>query len=117
MRWFVCFLAALLWVSPLYAQFDSEPSYDSGTYKYMRNTGDQKTARNIMVLKEVADYKIGDEKLAKEFDNLEKTQEYHQKIGKILSKLSNKKMRNSKNREVIEILNDAGNKLYNLLAD
>ena len=83
----------------------------------MRNTGNQKIARNIMILKEVADYKIGDEKLEKEFDNLEKTQEYHQKLGKILSKLSNKKMRNSKNSDVIEILNDAGNKLYNLLAD
>lgn len=117
MRRFMYFLAAILWISPCYAQFDSEQSYDPETYRYMRNIGNQKTARNLMILKEVADYKIGDEKLAKEFDNLEKTQEYHQKLGRILNKLSNKKLRNSKNREVIEILDDAGNKLYNLLAD
>lgn len=83
----------------------------------MLNSGDQREARNLMIVAEVASYKLGDEKLAKQFAELENNREYHKKLQKIMSQLDNKKMRNRKNKEVIRILNDAGNKLYNLLAN
>ncbi|MBR1840937.1 MAG: hypothetical protein IJ778_02275 [Alphaproteobacteria bacterium] len=84
---------------------------------YLRNTGDERKARNLLVVKEVADFKIGDEKLSKDFEMVESTDEFERKMAKIMEKLSNKKMRDSKNREVINILNEAGDKLYNLLAN
>jgi hypothetical protein len=84
---------------------------------YLRNSGDQKEARNILILKAVVDYKTGDEKLEQDFANLENNREYNKKLEKIMQQLSNKKIRNSKNKEVIQILNDAGNRIYNLLAD
>lgn len=83
----------------------------------MLNSGDQREARNLMIVAEVASYKLGDEKLVKQFATLEDNREYHKKLQKIMSQLDNKKMRNRKNKEVIRILNDAGNKLYNLLAN
>lgn len=83
----------------------------------MRNTGNQKDARNLMIVKAVADFKMGDEKLAKEFDELENNREYHEKLQKIMDKLSNKKYPNNKNKEVTKILQDAGNRIYNLLAN
>lgn len=84
---------------------------------YLRNTGDEKKARNILIVKQVADFKIGDEKLAKDFETVESNREFERKMAKIMEKLNNKKMRDSKNREVINILNEAGDKLYNLLAN
>lgn len=104
----------------------SVQAYDNGirdnpvlkvSRSYLRNTGDEKKARNILVVKQVADFKIGDEKLAKDFEMVESTKEFERKMAKIMENLSNKKMRDYKNREVINILNEAGDKLYNLLAN
>ena len=72
---------------------------------------------NPAIVKQVADFKIGDEKLAKDFETVENNREFERKMAKIMEKLNNKKMRDSKNREVINILNEAGDKLYNLLAN
>ena len=79
--------------------------------------GDQREARNIMVVHAVANYKLGDEKLAKQFEKVEDNAEFERKMQQIMENLNNNRLRNSKNREVIRILNDAGNKLYNLLAN
>ena len=84
---------------------------------YLRDSGDEKKARNILIVKQVADFKIGDEKLTKDFETVESTREFERKMEKIMENLSNRKMRDSKNREVINILNEAGDKLYNLLAN
>lgn len=83
----------------------------------LRNSGDQLIARNLMIVKTVADYKMGDEKYASDFEDLESNREYNEKINKILNNLNNKKIKNTKNRAVINILNEAGSKLYNLLAN
>lgn len=85
--------------------------------KYMRSGSDARTARNIKVVYEVASLKLGDEKLAKELAHLENNREYDEKMQKIMDNLSNEKMRNSKNQEIIRILDEAGNKIYNLLAN
>lgn len=79
--------------------------------------GDQREARNIMVVQAVADYKLGDERLAKQFEKVEDNAEFERKMQQIMENLSNNRMRNTKNREAIRILDDAGNKLYNLLAN
>lgn len=84
---------------------------------FLKNSGDQKDARNIMILREVVNFKMGDEKLEKELDELENNREYNKKLNKIMSKLSNDRMRNSKNREVMRILQEAGDKIYNLLSN
>lgn len=86
-------------------------------YNRMRDYGDQKEARNIKIVEAVAHYKLGDEKLREEMEKLEQNREYNRKMNKIMEKLSNDKRRDSKNKEVVRILQDAGNKLYNLLAD
>ena len=78
---------------------------------------DQTTARNLMIVKEVTDFKMGDEKLSKYFDNLEDNKEYNKKMDKIFAKLKNDKTRNSKNQKVIDILNEAGAKIYNLMSN
>ncbi len=78
---------------------------------------DQTTARNLMVVKEVIDFKMGDEKLSKYFENLEDNKEYNRKMDKIFAKLKNDKMRNTKNQKVIDILNEAGAKIYNLMSN
>lgn len=83
----------------------------------MKNFGDQKVARNILIVKAVSNYKSGDEKYEQDFKVLENNREYQEKLRKILDNLSNKKRSDIKNREVINILNEAGNKLYNLLAN
>ncbi len=95
---------------------DNEPNEPRLT-GYLRDYGDQKDARNIMIVAEVARYKLGDEKLAPEFAKLEYNKEYNKKIKIIMDKLNNNKYPDSKNRQVMNILNEAGNKLYNLLAD
>ena len=86
-------------------------------YSRMRDYGDQKEARNIKIVEAVAHYKLGDEKLREEMEKLDQNREYNKKMNKIMEKLSNDKRRDTKNREVVRILQDAGNKLYNLLAD
>ena len=86
-------------------------------YARLRDYGDQKEARNIKIVEAVAHYKLGDEKLREEMEKLDQNREYDKKMKKIMEKLSNDKRRDTKNREVVRILQDAGNKLYNLLAD
>ena len=81
----------------------------------IKSSGDERKALNLLVLQEVATYKLGDEGLSDEIAGLQNNQEYYIRLEKIKSKLSNAKMTNSKNREVMQILNDAGNRLYNLL--
>lgn len=83
----------------------------------LKNYGDERTARNILIVKEVADFKLDDEKLQDEFAKVANSREYAQKMQRIMDKLSNKKLRNTKNKEVIRILDEAGKKIYNLLAD
>ena len=94
---------------------------NSPIIKYSRSllptNKDQTTARNLMIVKEVADFKMGDEKLSKYFDNLEDNKEYNKKMDKIFAKLKNDKIRNSKNQKVIDILNEAGAKIYNLMSN
>lgn len=85
--------------------------------KRMKNFGSQKTARNIMILREVAGFKLGDEQLRKDFAELEQNSQYEKKLQKIMQKLKNDKIRNSKNKEVLRILDEAGDKIYNLLSD
>lgn len=89
--------------------------------KYSRdlflNSGDDKTARNLMVVQEVSNFKMGDEKLAKSFEKLKNNKNYNKKMDKIFAKLNNNKMRNQKNQQVINILNEAGQKIYNLMSD
>ena len=87
------------------------------TSSYMPDYGDARDARNIMIVAKVADYKLGDENLAPEYERLRYNKEYNQKIKEIMQNLDNGKYPNSKNRQVINILREAGNKLYNLLAD
>ena len=82
-----------------------------------RSTSNMKEARNLLIVKQVADFKYGDEKLAANYEDLETDKQFERDMNKIMAQLENKKMRNSKNREVIRILNEAGNKLYNLLAN
>lgn len=81
----------------------------------IRNRGDQRKAYNLMVLQDVATYKLGDETLKKEADALKNNREYYRKLDYMRKKLSNSKMPDSKNREVMRILDDAGAKLVDLL--
>lgn len=84
---------------------------------YLKNSGTQKKARNILVLFNVTQFKLNDEELKKDFDELENNQKFETKMQSVMDKLNNKKLTNSKNKKVKEILDEAGNKLYNLLAD
>lgn len=93
---------------------EEEEQWTSG---YMHDYGDERDARNIMIVARVADYKLGDEGLAPEYERLRHNKEYNKKIKEILQNLDNGKYPNSKNRQVINILREAGNKLYNLLAN
>lgn len=83
----------------------------------LANYGNQREARNLMVVRAVANYKMGDEKLASQFEKVEDNAEFERKMQQIMENLSNNRMRNAKNREAVRILDDAGNKLYNLLAN
>lgn len=83
----------------------------------MLNSNDNKMARNLMIVNEVSSFKMGDEKLNKSFENLKDNKTYNQKMDKIFAKLNNNKNRNQKNQQIINILNEAGQKIYNLLAD
>lgn len=84
---------------------------------FLKNYGDQRVARNILVVREIANFKMADEKLEKEFEKVEGNREFNRKMEIIQSRLSNAKLRNTKNKEAIRILNDAGEKLYKLLAN
>ena len=84
---------------------------------YISTGGNQRKAFNIMILQEVASYKLGDEKLKKEVDGLRNNREYYDKLEKIKKKLSNGRISNTNNQEVLRILNDAGNRIYNLLGN
>lgn len=84
---------------------------------YISPGGDQRKAFNIMILQEVASYKLGDEKLKKEVEGLRNNREYYDKLEKIKKKLSNGRISNTNNQEVLRILNDAGNRIYNLLGN
>ena len=83
----------------------------------LANYGNQREARNLVVVRAVANYKMGDEKLASQFEKVEDNAEFERKMQQIMENLSNNRMRNAKNREAVRILDDAGNKLYNLLAN
>ena len=100
---------------------EAEAMKNAPVLKYSRalllNSGDDKIARNLMVLHDVINFKMGDEKLAKSFDKIENNKTYNKKMDKAFAKLGNSKYRNQKNQQVINILNEAGQKLYNLLAD
>lgn len=84
---------------------------------FISNSGNQGDAFNLMVVQEVATYKLGDENLEKEIDKLKNNQEYYNKLEKIKKKLSNSKLSDSKNREVMRILSDAGRRINNLLGN
>ena len=102
------------------SQTDEQTEYEPESqmiYARMRDYGDQKDARNIKIVEAVAHYKLGDENLREEMEKLDQNREYNKKMKKIMDKLSNDKRRDTKNREVVRILQEAGNKLYNLLAD
>ena len=102
------------------SQTDEQTEYEPESqmiYARMRDYGDQKDARNIKIVEAVAHYKLGDEKLREEMEKLDQNREYNKKMKKIMEQLSNDKRRDTKNREVVRILQEAGNKLYNLLAD
>ncbi len=108
------------WAQQHYQEFANDRLNDEQIRKlrgYMSNSSKQKKARNIMLVYEVAGYKLGDEKLAKQYAALEENRQYQKKLMKIREQLSNRKISNSKNKEVIRILDDAGNRLYNLLAN
>lgn len=84
---------------------------------YINMGGDQRKALNLLVLQEVATYKLGDERLKKEIDGLKNNRSYYDKLDKIKKKLSNGKISNTNNQEIMRILNDAGNRIYNLLGN
>lgn len=128
--WIVLFLALSCYLSNVSAQTANIESKhrqqvaemeNSPAVKYSRSilptSKDQKTARNLMVVKEVVNFKMGDENLAKYYDNLEDNKKYNKDMDKIFSKLSNDKLNNRKNKQVIEILNNAGERIYNLMAN
>lgn len=100
---------------------EAENMKSAPVLKYSRavllNSGDDKVARNMLVLHDVINFKMGDEKLAKNFDKIENNKTYNKKMDKAFAKLDNGKYRNQKNQQVINILNEAGQKLYNLLVD
>lgn len=83
----------------------------------IKNSGDQRTAFNLMILQEVATYKLDDEEIQKEVAGLRNNQEYYRKLDIIKKKLSNSKISDYKNKEVMKILNETGNRLYNLLGN
>ena len=83
----------------------------------MGSSQDVVKARNLLMLKEILDFKMQDATLAPEIEKLKQNREFNTKLYKALNQLDNKKSRNSKNQEVINILNDAGNRIYNSLAN
>ena len=121
MKYMFLFMGFILWTVAAQAQtansYYTNQAENQPLRGFMRSYGDQKEARNVMIVEAVARYKLGDEELQKEFEKLERNKEYHQKLDKIMKNLSNKKYQDRKNKEAMKILQEAGNKLYNLLAD
>ncbi len=89
--------------------------------KNMRGTigssADAIKARNLLILKEVLDFKMQDETLKAEINKLKDNREFNTRLLRALNQLDNKKLRNQKNQEIMNILNDAGNRIYNSLSN
>lgn len=83
----------------------------------MGNSEEVIQARNLLMLKEVLDFKMNDEKLAPQIEKLKNNKEFNTKLLKAMRDLDNKKNRNNKNQSVIKILNDAGGRIYNYLTN
>lgn len=83
----------------------------------IKSSGDQRKAYNLLVLQDVATYKLGDETLQKEIFGLQNNQEYYRKLELIRKKLSNAKIADSKNKEIMRILDEAGNRIVNLMGN
>ena len=83
----------------------------------IKSSGDQRKAYNLLVLQDVATYKLGDETLHKEISGLQNNQEYYRKLELIRKKLSNAKIADSKNKEIMRILDEAGNRIVNLMGN
>ena len=79
--------------------------------------GNQKTALDLLILQEVATYKLDDANIKKDVEELENNQEYYRKLETIKSKLTNDKFPDSLNKEILRILDDTGNRLNNLLGN
>ncbi|MBQ8481419.1 MAG: hypothetical protein IJ532_02655 [Alphaproteobacteria bacterium] len=79
--------------------------------------GNQRTALNLLILQEVAAYKLDDETIKNDVVELENNQEYYRKLETIKGKLTNNKFPNSLNKEILRILDEAGNRLNNLLGN
>ena len=99
-----------------YSEMENNPAVRFSR-SFIKNSGDERKARNLLFLEEIANYKLNDEELSDDFNAVEDSREYDEKLKKALKKLTNRKMKDSKNRKVMEILDDAGDRLYNLLAD
>ena len=124
---YVVLLFLLLLSTESYAQMNNQPqnNYQQNNYQQqntqqmsrslIKSSGDERKALNLLVLQDVATYKLGDEDLSDDIAKLQNNQEYYRRLEIIRKKLSNSKIADSKNREVTRILNDAGNRLYNLL--
>jgi hypothetical protein len=74
-------------------------------------------ARNLLLLKEIIDFKIQEATLAAEIEKLKQNREFNTKLLKALNQLDNRKFSDRENQEVMDILNNAGNRLYNSLAN
>lgn len=81
------------------------------------STSNEIKARNLLMLKKVLDFKIQDATLAPDIAKMQNNREFNSKLLKALNKLDNKKNRSTRDQEVINILNDAGNRIYNYLAN
>ena len=79
--------------------------------------GNQKKALDLLVLQEVASYKLNDENLKKDVEDIRNNEEYYRKLEIIRGKLSNGKFPDSLNKEILRILDDTGNRLYKLLGN
>lgn len=99
----------------------AEEMKNSPVVKYSRSllpvNKDQRIARNIMIVREVVNFKMGDEKLEKYFEYLEEDKDYNRRMDKVFKKLNNNKRRDSRNQQIITILNDAGEKIYNIMSN
>lgn len=128
-KYIIAILVAVMSFSyPSYAKRNNNQTGVSSQYRQndgsrrrkstiLKNSGEQKEARDLLVLYEVVNFKLEDERLAKEIDELDENPKFNKKMDSIMEKLSNEKRRDNKNKDVERILQDAGNKLYNLLAD
>lgn len=75
----------------------------------------QKDAQNLIILKVVADYKMGDEEHLRNIEKLRENKRFNEKLQRILDELDNSKSKNSKNKKVLQILEQAGKDIDNVL--